>query len=94
MSPRVQRIGRALVVQLGGLTRVVPASGDAYWMDAAGRIGRDDPDEDVVHWATIVRGRLVAVESITTTDDMAELLQRVIDVGLDEAGIVDVPPRD
>jgi hypothetical protein len=86
---------KALVVQLGSLTRVVPSVGDPYWLDSSrdGEIGRDDPDEDIVHWARVTRGRLAATESVTTTNDMLELLQRVINVGLATAGIVDVPPK-
>ncbi len=97
MSPRIEKIGRGLVVVQGNLTRVYPAGGNdehtAYWL-RDGLIGRDDPDEDLTHWYAMTAEGPKLVRTETTTDEALDLVQAVIDAGLAAAGIVDVPPRD
>ncbi len=85
-------ISRSLIVGRGTLVRVYITGAKPYWL-RDGLIGTDDPDEDVTHWAAVVRGRLSRVKSLTTTNEQLDLLQALIDAGLNEAGIVDVPPK-
>jgi hypothetical protein len=90
----MEQIGRALVVRSGDLTRIYPGGANdnagAFWMDATGRIGLDDPDEDLTHWHVPGADGMKKVETTITSDEAYDLLQAVIEVGLEEAAIVDV----
>lgn len=80
----VDAVRRSLIVSQGTLIRVYPASGDPYWIRDR-LIGTDDPDQDVTHWAEVVAGRLSPVKTMVTTDDQYDVIQQVIDSGMDEA---------
>jgi hypothetical protein len=85
-------VSHSLVVSQGTLIRVYVAGGTPFWL-RDGLIGVDDEDEDVVHWKRVEDGKVAPVKSVVMTDDMHDLVQAVIDAGLDEAGIIDVPPK-
>ena len=85
----MEKLGLALICSLRGLTRVVPSDGAPYWIDTCGRLGLDQPDEDKIDWYAPDAGNLTYIET-TGIGEAADLLQALIDVGLEEAGVVDV----
>jgi hypothetical protein len=84
-------VSRSLVVSQGTLIRVYVAGGTPFWL-RGDLIGIED--EDVVHWKRVDGEKLARVKSVVMTDEMHDLVQAVIDAGLDEAGIIDVPPKE
>jgi hypothetical protein len=82
-------MGLALICTRAGVTRVVPGAGTPYWIDSCGRLGLDQPEADKIDWYAPDAGSLTFIET-TATGEAADLLQALIDVGLEEAGVVDV----
>ena len=75
-------MGHALICSRGGLTRVVPVVGKAYWLDGSGRIGVDDEEDALIAWYAPKPEGLAYVETTETSDDAFDLLQAVVDEGL------------
>ncbi len=64
MSARMEKIGKAMVVQLGGVTRVYRVAGEecsAFWLRPDGAIGLDLRNDDRIVWFAPKGARMVRI---------------------------------
>lgn len=94
MKTELAQIDGALVVRRGTMTRVYPASGTPYWLDATGKVGIDLQGGELVRWSVPSSRGMRVLGVAKPTEEMEALEAAVATVGLMVAGVVDLPARD